>query len=119
MNIHSLDITRPVQVYRNLNKKGVVYSVRQGGKVIGYTTNIKLHPCKFHVSEKARLRVVANKCREVHAWIEGYIVESEIKTNNKTLSYNPYKFAHFYDVQTKQAVIQAALIHFKEQVFYE
>jgi hypothetical protein len=55
--LENIDITKPVQVYRNLHKPGCQFSVRQGGKVRCYVDSIVLTDCKFkHAStEAARL----------------------------------------------------------------
>lgn len=51
--LENIDVTKPVQVYRNLNKPGCLFSVRQGGRVRGYVDSIVLTDCKFkHATPK-------------------------------------------------------------------
>lgn len=107
----TINHSKPVRVYRNLNKPGVVYSIQQSGKVVGYATDVTLSQCSCYVNETARQRVVANKCREVHAWIEGYITDTAVKPAAQ-FSYNPYKHTGFYIVSTGATVTGAGYMQF-------
>lgn len=83
-----------VQVYFNLHKK--VWSVRHKGKVIAHGERLALRDCVCKVNEKARLRVIELKRREVHAWIEGELCEMPVTREGfEAFSYNPYKAAGF------------------------
>ena len=62
-----------VQIYRNLNAKGYVYSIKQHNLVVGHTTNIKLCECEFKVMKGGKKRALNTEQRNVHAFIEGYI----------------------------------------------
>lgn len=91
-----IDYDKPVRVYRNLNKKGVWYSLVQNKKTVAHTSGICLVDCIFIVNEKTRKRVVKNKKKEFHAYIEGYIRDSICGTDTKRndlpaiIKYNPY-----------------------------
>lgn len=108
----------PVKVYRNLNKKGVVYSVHQRGKVVAYATEIRLSYCACVVSAAGLRKVRQTKVRAVHAWIAGLLTETELPTTGK-LSYNPFKQDWFYDTETRQEVKASPFMLFnKEGVHY-
>ncbi len=93
------DPTEPVEVYRNLHLKGRVYSIRQKGKVIGHTSNINLIHCKFIVGQKSRERAVRAAGRNVHAWIKGYVDETNVPfVKHKRVGYNPFKHTSFVDI---------------------
>ena len=84
-----------IQIYRNLNKPGVTYSVRDKKTrlVMGYVTHIALKDVTFHVNESGRQRVIATKRKNVHAFIEGTIDERGIleSTNGMSqITYNPF-----------------------------
>jgi hypothetical protein len=71
----TIDLTKPVRIYRNLNKKiGVdkVYSIKQKNKVVGYTTSFVLQDCKFVVNSAGWQTYIITNERNVHAYIEGY-----------------------------------------------
>jgi len=86
-----LDPLKPVEVYRCLNRKGQVFSVRQGGLVVGHTDNIVLKDCKFKVNKSGYKRYLKEGQRNVHAFIQGYIGnEEDIK--------NQFSFDLTYDL---------------------
>lgn len=96
-----IDLSKPVLVYRNLNCKGVSYSVKQGNLVVAHTDCLTLQNIEFRVSEKGKARVKREKRKNVHAFIKGYVVKrvmdytaSEMdKMPNcpyTKITYNPY-----------------------------
>lgn len=85
-----INYNEPVEVYRNLNKKGRWYSIRQNGLVVAHCTSCTLKNCTFHVSQKVSERVKKTKKREVHAWIKGTIVDKSFMPCKKKVVYNPY-----------------------------
>ena len=73
----TIDPDRPVEVYRNINaskraKGGVVYSIRQGGKVVAHAELVKLRDAEFIVHEAGRQRVLATGRKNVHAFVRGF-----------------------------------------------
>ena len=84
-------------VYWNLHKK--CWSVKHRGKVeehVGAGRVLALYDCTFSVSEKGRQRVLANRRKNVHAYIrcESYITSDqvpEISPQARRLTYNPYE----------------------------
>ena len=105
----------PVEVYKN-NHKGC-WSVRdsKSGLVICYTDSVCLRDTKLVVRESSRQKVLANKRKNVHAFIKGYIdihryrpialgTERESYklyhdfwrcTKRTEVTYNPYKYDSF------------------------
>jgi hypothetical protein len=69
-----LDPSRPVEVYRNLNRGG--YSIRQGGLVRAYTDAVALSEVTFVVSRCGWERYRAAGRRMVHAWVRGRLVST-------------------------------------------
>lgn len=114
-----------VRVYRNLNK-AEFFSIQalEGeckGKVIGYAKSVLIENGQYRVSEAGRKRVLRDQRKNVHAYIDGVIVDAsntvQTLTGNETyVTYNPYRQGDFYrpdtqEVQRKgfeQAVIQQA-----------
>ena len=57
--LRNIDISKPVQVYRNLNKPGCQFSVRQGGRVRGYVDSIVLKNATFKRATEKQLSEVS------------------------------------------------------------
>lgn len=95
-----------VRVYRNL-KHGrntrPLYSVLYRGRVIKRVRRILLTDAKFIVLESGRQRVLRDKCKNVHAFVEGNWVQRGgafgINANGKDfgmrVKYNPFKYNNF------------------------
>jgi hypothetical protein len=92
----TIDETRPVQVYRNLNKKGYRWSVRQSGLVVAHANSIYLKGCKFVVNERGRLWVLRNNIKTVHAYVEGWYQANRPRVKFvQPVFYNPYAYKSF------------------------
>jgi len=108
-----IDPSRMVRVYRNLHKD--CFSVKQDGLVRCHADNVTLQNVKFIVSKAGQKRVRDEKKKNVHAFIEGYVVDAceadknvdghlsdsevwEGLSNWKSVVYNPYKYDGFTDV---------------------
>jgi len=79
--LEHVDTDKPVRVYRNLHKQ--VISVKQGGLVRCHTNNVVLHLCKFIVSKAGQKRVRNDKRKNVHAYIEGIVVNARATESGK------------------------------------
>jgi hypothetical protein len=100
-----------VRVYRNLNKTDM-FSIlsmegETKGKVCGYARAVMLDNVKFVVSEKGRQRVLANSCKNVHAFCEGFITDASmvlqsVSKNSIEISYNPYLMGSFFTTIDQQ-----------------
>ncbi len=90
----TIDPYKPVRVYRNLHNG--LFSVLQNGLVVAHMDQLCLADAKPHVNEAGRQRVIANKRKEVHAWIEGYIDNKPRPSSLLEVNYNPYKREYFW-----------------------
>lgn len=103
-----------VRVYRNLHKDGYVYSIRQHGLIVGHTSELNLKNCRFIVNQFGRNKVIKEKRKNVHAYIEGLISN---KVNNNCVlslvSYNPYKNNQFVCVESGNSVLEADFVLIK------
>lgn len=107
-----------VEVYRNLKfKNKIVYSIRdpKTGLVLGHASKILLSRCKFVVKEAGRQRVLKEKKKNVHAWVEGsfgivHAGDDRIFSNGTKISYNPYTNSHFEMVDCGEPIAEASLV---------
>lgn len=88
---------KPVRCYRNLHTG--LWSVKQD-RVAFHTNIIYLKNVDFLVNERLRLKVIAERKKNVHAFVRGYVSSPAEYYNTGTslgapVMYNPYKFAHF------------------------
>lgn len=85
-------LTEPIEFYRCLNRKGFTFSIRQNGRVVAHTNKIILKDCQFMVNLGGKNNCIANRQRNVHAYIKAYIGETkDIKSEESDLlKYNPY-----------------------------
>lgn len=88
-----------VRVYFNLHKR--LFSVQDCAtrKVVQHRFNLVLHDVRFIVSERGRQRVLRDKRKNVHAFVEGTLLPQEEHAPRgrrwRKVSYNPYKSGHF------------------------
>lgn len=95
----TIDFNKTVKIYRNLHKKGKVYSIVQNKLVCGYTDNITLTFCNFKINQSGKNRAIQSGIRNVHAYIEGFI--SDVSNSELTdlyqceVKYNPFQSEGF------------------------
>ena len=84
-----------VKVYWNLHRH--CYSVMLKNKVIDHVDHIVLIDARFFVREKSRLRVLRERRKNVHAFVEGAISSSPDagRLCDSFVEYDPYKFSGF------------------------
>ena len=103
---------KPVRVYRNLRKDclSVLHRTDKGWRLWKHVQQIELMNVKFKVSQAGRERVLREKRKNVHAFVEGnYHGETDVTSSNpRFIKYNPYISGHFVDQQSKEKVSQAA-----------
>ena len=89
--------TMKVRVYFNLHKKLLSVQTKVNGswKVINHVFSINLTDVKFKVSESGRQRVLLEKRKNVHAFIEGVEAEERVDETAHHVTYNPYKYERF------------------------
>ena len=99
-----------IEVYRNLNKEGVTYSIRQGGRVVAHATELSLRDVEFHVQPAGQKRVRKTKRKNVHAWVTGFLTDyakARVGKKMTRIVYDPYRFKHFVNAKTKRPVHKA------------
>lgn len=97
-----------LMAYRNLNRKGVVWSLKslRTGLVIGYSKNIVFKDVELYVSQAGRLRAVKEQKRNVHAGVRGLRTSIKKDLNNNLkwvkVTYNPFKHESFVKMNGEQ-----------------
>lgn len=108
-----IDPARTVRCYRNLNKNCI--SVQQDGLVKCHTRNVLLKDFKARVQVKGRDRVRKEKVKNVHSFIDGYVIDEkkkyvEIPYLWEELFYNPYKTDTWVEKKTFKPVVAGMLV---------
>jgi hypothetical protein len=89
-----------VSYYSHL-KKGWRVIRDEDGKQVLYT-KVVLRDVTFKVNENGRQRVLKEKCKNVHAWMEGVVLALDTENTEVNVpcgvkvKYNPYYFNQFY-----------------------
>jgi len=123
----TIDDNKPFKVHYHLKKK--VFSIsafiknKKGYRVICHNNNFEADWISFKISEKRRKTVIKNKIRDVHAYILcnniNFKINNELLENKNVLSYNPYKFSYFYDINSNKEVIDLNKVYFRNgNVYY-
>lgn len=117
--MNDLYYDEPVDVYRNVNKKGVVYSIRQDGYVVAHATELALVNAEFIVKEAGRKRVRKTGRKNVHAWVRGELLRKLEPSENSALRtrvlYNPKKNDGFVLKDGRLAIKSAPLVLLNER----
>ena len=90
---------KPVLVYKNLHKDC-------------WSTNLCLQNCTMKISEKSRQKVISERKKNVHAYISGYI--TDLVSCELPLYYNPYQTPTFINYDTKEPILIASFVHFRD-----
>ena len=86
-----------VRVYWNLQKKCWSIMTVHYRRLIGHAKELVLNDCTFVVYEAGRQRVLREKRKNVHAFVEGFLSPKkpdEIRPNLR-ISYDPYRDTQF------------------------
>lgn len=115
-----VDYSKPVEIYRCLNRKGKIFTVRQKGKVVAHIDNIILKNCEFIVNEKGKVRCITTNQRNVHAYIKGFIGNcDDIPLSFGFLvDYDPFLKTKFYSKLYNFEFKKAKAIHIKDGCVY-
>ena len=101
-----------VRVYRNLHTGTLSMQAynpeKKGWRVISHPFQVKLQDVKFVVNEGGRQRVLKEKRKNVHAWIEGNLISYETSRFINEAKYNPYKYDFWTDPKSGHRVETAA-----------
>lgn len=123
--VYDLDYKQPVEVYRNTNRKGVTYSIRQGGYVVAHATELHLLNAEFIVNKYGNTKVRTTGKKNVHAWVRGELVKKGlVQSENSNLQarvlYNPKYNETFVTKKNKKPIQYApAVILNSEGVFVD
>lgn len=103
--------------YRNLNRKGVVWSVKdkKTGLVIDRSHVVYLKDAELKVSQAGRKRVLLQQKKNVHAGAQGIRIKRVPKVGWVRVEYNPYKYESFVYSDTKRPVHSAKYIMLNEK----
>ncbi|HEY5657932.1 MAG TPA: hypothetical protein VIY27_09100 [Myxococcota bacterium] len=125
-----------VQLYRNLNKSREynVWSLAAAkaklcamstGKLYKHADVVLLEDCCLVVNEKGRQRVLRERSKNVHAWVEGELVDMAAHPSEYDpdvlpdevydgrwipITYNPYKYDTFMRADSGKPVTHAQLV---------
>jgi hypothetical protein len=111
----TIDKSKPVQVYRCLNRAGVTYSIRQGEYVVAHTDEVELKDVVFIVREAGKKRCLTSKVRNVHAFVRGKL--DKVTTPNTEdwcpLRYTPFtrKNFEYKENHTWKELVSAESVH--------
>lgn len=105
-------LNQRVRVHFNLHTHRWSVTAMEGinrGRVVEHADNFALTDCRFVVSEAGRQRVLANQCRQVHAWVEGRVAPAvtEPPAGATEFTYNPYRAATFTRRASGEAITTA------------
>ncbi len=109
-----------VRIYRNLNKKtfSILKKTKGGWRIHGYTNDALLYNVRFVVYQRGRERVLKQRRKNVHAFIEGEYLPERVSTPIPSIcttpvSYNPYYAGYFYDKTDNSPVNHATYASLK------
>jgi len=100
-----------IRVYRNLRRNclSVLHRTERGWRLWKHVDIINLENVRFTVSLAGRERVLRERRKNVHAFVEGDLSTAEVPGSNPRLvNYDPYIFDFFFDKDTKQPVREAS-----------
>lgn len=107
--------------YRNLNRKGVIWSVKNKttGLVVDRSPEVYLKDCKLKISEAGRQRVIKQQRKNVHAGVEGERLKRQpVCAGWRRVEYNPYVNSSFVYTDTKEPVGFARYVKLTETGCY-
>ena len=86
-----------VRVYFNIHKKclSIQHKNSKGWRVWRHVSSIGLSDVVFKVSEAGRQRVIREKRKNVHAYIEGTMKAGLSEMSGDIVTYNPYRLPTF------------------------
>ena len=110
---YHIDTSRKVFVYKNLHKD--CWSIKQDGLVKAHATDLDLWDCAFRVNKKGREKVLAERRKNVHAGVIGYIDGTNCPLEVGTeVTYNPYKHSSFVERCTEDPIYYSSFVSLKD-----
>jgi hypothetical protein len=87
--------------------------MRKRGRVILHAYSFSISNVRFVVQKAGRQKVLEQKRKNVHAFVRGdFVMANSVSTPKRQVTYNPYKKAYFFDVDTKKRVDTANVAFF-------
>jgi hypothetical protein len=85
-----------VQVYWNLHKNCWSLREKATGRIVKHMANVVLRNCRFVVQEGGRQRVLRERRKNVHAFVEG-VLSRPVPQDRPwvAVKYNPYRYTSF------------------------
>jgi len=111
------------RLYRNLHKgcfSMQEYIPNKGFRVVDHISdNLTLYGCTFKVYQSGREKVLRDKQKNVHAYVEFTSYENGVQLHSETQPYyNPYKFDTFVSSDTKQPLDKTYTIQIKNNQLF-
>ena len=97
-----------VQVYRNLRTSNFSSRDAHTLLLVDHQDMVTLYDAKFHASESGRQLMLRTGHKNVHAWVEEELVETE-EPSGVLFTYNPRIQDHFYEIETNTGWITQTL----------
>lgn len=98
-----------VQVYWNLHKNCWSVRNKKTGRIVKHLSNVVLRNCRFVVHEAGRQRVIRERRKNVHAFVEGVLSRPAPQESPWVpVKYNPYRYDSFVIPGRKPLPIHAA-----------
>jgi hypothetical protein len=105
-----------VIVYKNLRLGTWSIAELKGsstrGRVIAHRSVVTLRNVRFHVSEARRQAVIRARCREVHAFAIGELVEAAEGLEGERVTYCPYRGPSF-TLADGRPIAEASAVQFR------
>ncbi|MFD8560662.1 hypothetical protein ACFV1N_25595 [Streptosporangium canum] len=108
-------------VHLNLRTGYFSISDRRTKRVLYHAIDVTLEDVTFIVHETTRQRVISERCRRVHAWALGTLVDFDSNPDVRGMTrvtYNPYRCGHFTTTDGTP-VERAALMIFRDRAGYQ
>ena len=96
-----------VRVYYNLTKKCFSVMDKKTRLVIAHARKVELSDVSFKVSESGRQRVIKERRKNVHAFVEGNWEQNGVSLLGVEIAYNPYLYSSFVVKDTLQPIHRA------------
>ena len=111
------------RLYRNLHKgcfSVQKYIPNKGYRVVDHISdNITLYGCTFKVYQSGREKVLREKQKNVHAYVEFTSYENGVQLHSETQPYyNPYKFDAFVSSITQKPLNKTYTIQVKNNQLF-
>ncbi|WLR49574.1 hypothetical protein LC065_20230 (plasmid) [Halobacillus litoralis] len=116
----SLQQGERVEVYYNLHKGG--FSIKSldknspdKGKVVAYSSEVKLEGASFHVNENALSKILAENRKRVYAVVRGYYMGNSVQAEldeHTPVKINPYTCPKFTCKETGNIMDKADSVIF-------